>query len=75
MLELRPAANIQPSTYAKGTLMAESKLTCPICQNPLALIPVEVGPDSIRYEARCMARHTNQQMARALASLGRVVKP
>lgn len=55
--------------------MEHVKLVCPVCQNTLDLIPVEVGADSIKYEVRCTARHTNQQMARALASLGRVVKP
>lgn len=54
--------------------MANAKLVCPICGTTLDLIPIEVGPVSIKYEIRCMARHTNQQMARALKSLGQVVK-
>jgi hypothetical protein len=52
-----------------------AKLTCPICSNTLDLIPVEVGPTSIRYEVRCTVVHTEAQLKKATESLGSAVRP
>lgn len=48
---------------------------CPLCDGQLSAIPMQVGPDYIRYELRCYGPHTEEDLSRARGVIFGRVEP